>query len=209
MVDETAVFKIAYGLFFLGTEYENEKNICVVNTVAQVTQEPIRISLTMLKTNHTASLLEKSKKFSACVMAQSVALEDVAHFGQQSGRDTDKLANKDCGEDFLGNPTFTKGCNAILSGKVIETIDLDTHFLFIADLVEASILSNEASITYSEYRDKKSNKTTSASSPIQHEGVWQCSVCHYVYDGEIPFEDLPDDYVCPICKKPKSVFVKV
>ena len=40
-----------------------------------------------------------------------------------------------------------------------------------------------------------------------------CTVCNYEYDpeenGGIKFEDLPDDYVCPLCKHPASDFEKV
>ena len=35
---------------------------------------------------------------------------------------------------------------------------------------------------------------------------WVCTVCNYVYDGEIPFEELPGDYVCPLCGVDKSYF---
>lgn len=33
-----------------------------------------------------------------------------------------------------------------------------------------------------------------------------CTVCGYVYEDEIPFEELPDDWTCPICSEPKSSF---
>ena len=38
---------------------------------------------------------------------------------------------------------------------------------------------------------------------------WVCKVCGYVYDGTVPFEDLPDDYVCPVCGVGKEEFEKV
>lgn len=39
--------------------------------------------------------------------------------------------------------------------------------------------------------------------------VWVCSVCGYIYDEsveKVPFEDLPSDWTCPLCKHPKSDF---
>lgn len=214
-MDSSAVFKLSYGVFFLGTEFNSQQNICVVNTVAQVTQEPLRLSVTVLKTNLTAELIAKSKKFSVGVMGEDVSLDDVAHFGQLSGRDTDKISSYDCKSDMLGSPLYSKGCIASLCGKVTEVIDLDTHYLFIADLVDAEVLSDKEPITYNEYRAmksgsyrKKSSDTDSATDEGDKKDTWQCTVCHYIYDGEIPFEDLPDDYICPVCKKPKSVFVK-
>lgn len=209
-MEEAAVFKLSYGVFYLGTEFEGKKNICVVNTVAQVTQEPLKISVTVLKNNLTAKLINESKKFSVGIMGMNVNLSEVAHFGEQSGRDVDKIANFDCPDDILGSPIFTGGCIASLCGKVTKTIDLDTHFLFIADLVDAAIISDELPITYNEYRAMKAGtfKPSDVKSDEKRD-VWQCTVCHYIYDGDIPFEELPDDYLCPVCKKPKSFFVKI
>ena len=206
-MDEAAVFKLSYGLFFLGSEYEGKRNICVVNTVSQITQEPLKISVTVMKNTYTHDLIEKSGKFSVGIMDREVSLDDVAHFGQLSGRDTDKNIGYDIKTDKLGNPLYENGCCASLCGKVFGAIDVGTHTLFLADLVDAKVLSDVPPITYSEYRDIKSSGkrldfTTNKSS-------WQCTVCHYVYDGDIPFEELPDDYVCPVCGKPKSVFIKI
>ena len=36
-----------------------------------------------------------------------------------------------------------------------------------------------------------------------------CSVCGYVYDGATPFEQLPDDYACPLCGVGKDQFDEV
>jgi len=39
---------------------------------------------------------------------------------------------------------------------------------------------------------------------------YRCTVCNYVYDEEkekVKFDDLPDDWRCPVCNSPKSVFV--
>ncbi len=41
---------------------------------------------------------------------------------------------------------------------------------------------------------------------------WECSVCGYIYDESAEgrkFEDLPDDWVCPVCGAPKSAFNKL
>lgn len=209
-MDETAIFKISYGLFFLGTEYEGKKNICVVNTVAQVTQEPLRVLVTMMKGGYTHELILQSGKFSVGVMDEGVNLDDVAHFGQQCGRDTDKLQGYDIKTDKLGNALYDQGCCASLCCKVIQTVDIGTHTLFIADLVDAKNLSDLTPLTYGEYRELKSGrKKQNTGAPAPQKNAWQCTICHYVYDGDIPFEDLPDDYVCPVCGKPKSAFVKM
>lgn len=206
-MDETAIFKISYGLFFIGTEFEGKSNICVINTAMQVTQEPLRVSVTMLKTGYTHDLIEQSGKFSIGIMGRRVALDDVAHFGQNCGRNMDKLAGYDVKTDALGSPLYEKGCIASLCCKVIETVDLGTHTIFIADLADAKNLSNDAPLTYADYRVLKAGGTLDAAA--EEKPSWQCTICHYVYDGDVPFEELPEDWVCPVCKQPKSVFTKI
>lgn len=209
-MDETAIFKISYGLFYIGTEYRGVKNICVINTAIQVTQEPLRVSVTMLKGGYTHDLIVESGKFSIGIMGQNVSLEDVAHFGQNSGRNMDKLAGYSCETDSLGNPLYTRGCVASLSCRVTGAVDVGTHTIFIADLTDAKNLSSDSPLTYADYRALKAGgKRNSPQEPAKDKAVYQCSVCHYIYDGDIPFEELPDDWVCPVCKKPKSVFVKI
>jgi glutamate synthase domain-containing protein 2/rubredoxin len=42
--------------------------------------------------------------------------------------------------------------------------------------------------------------------------VYRCSICGELYDEDIEsvkFDDLPDDWRCPVCNAPKSAFVKV
>ena len=207
-MDETAIFKISYGLFFVSTSFEGRKNACVVNTVAQVTQEPLRVSLCMLKTGLTHEMIQKSGHFCVSVIGRDSSLEEIAHFGQLSGRDTDKFAGRTIQPDCNGDPVLAEGCIAALSCNVIQEVDLGTHTLFIADLADAKNLSDALPMTYADYRILKSGGRLDQPETKQGQ-KWQCSICHYVYDGDIPFEDLPDDYICPICKKPKSAFVKV
>ena len=210
-MDETAIFKLSYGLFYLGSHSNGKGNICVVNTVAQVTQEPLRVSVTVLKGGCTHDMIAESGVFSVGIMGVNASLDDVAHFGQLCGFNTDKLAGYEYETDVLGSPLYSRGCIATLCCKVIQTVDLGTHSLFIADLVDAKNLSNDEPLTYAGYRDLKMGKKPAASSSAEEEkpAAWQCTICHYVYDGDVPFEDLPDDYVCPICGKPKSAFVRI
>lgn len=41
---------------------------------------------------------------------------------------------------------------------------------------------------------------------------YKCTVCGYIYDEEqegTKFEDLPEDWVCPLCGVGKDMFEKV
>lgn len=208
-MEKTAIYRIPYGLYYLGVRNGDRQNICVVNTVQQVTDTPQRISVTVLKDNLTCEMITAAGTFSAAILDMDSTMEDIAHFGQQSGRDTDKLANMEIGTDALGNPVYAKNCAAVLSAAVTKQIDLGTHMLFVGEVKDAAVLTDKTPMTYAEYRARKAGKAPASAKTEEKAAVYQCSVCHYVYDGDIPFEELPDDYICPICKKPKSVFVKM
>ncbi len=209
-MDDTAIFKLSYGMFYLGCGDNGKKNVCVVNTVAQVTQEPLKVSVTILKNNYTNELIFNAQKFSVGIMGQNASMDTIFHYGGQSGRSVDKLAGHDYKIDVLENPLVDEGCIASLCCKVCQTIDLGTHMMYIADIVDATNLSNDEPMTYKDYRDiRAGKKTPSQTDKAENADVWQCTICHYIYDGDVPFEDLPDDYICPICKKPKSAFQKV
>lgn len=212
-MDNTALFTIPYGVYILGTELNGQKNACVINTLSQVTQEPVRVSVTVLKTNLTHDMIQQSHKFSVSVLGKHASLDTIARFGFQSGRTVDKLDGFPYEIDSLGSPVITTDSIATMSCRVVESLDLGTHTLFIGEVLEARNLDREEVMTYAYYRDLKTGKVVR--DKVQEiketelpKEVYQCSVCHYVYDAETPFEELPDYYVCPLCNQPKSVFVK-
>lgn len=208
-MDQAALFTIPYGVYILTTEYEGKQNGCIINTLGQVTDEPVRISFTVLKTSLTHDLVFKSNKCSLSILSKKASLDIIKQFGYVSGRDVDKFQGMEYRLDELNNPIVEKECVATVCCKVTDKIDLDTHTLFICDVVDAKKLNNEKSMTYSDYRDIKSGKSLNEDDDQgEDKPIYECKVCHYIYDGDIPFEDLPDDYICPICKKPKSVFIK-
>lgn len=214
-MDTTALFNITYGVFILGSEQDGKRNACVINTLAQVTQEPVRVSITVLKTNLTHDMIKASNKFSVSILGKHASLDTIARFGFQSGRNVDKLEGFPYEVDSLGNPVITTDSIATMSCKVTELVDMETHTLFIGEVVEAKNLDREEPMTYAYYRDLKTGKVTrdvvqaeqKVDAKVQ-EAAYQCSVCHYVYDGDTPFEELPEDYLCPLCNQPKSAFVK-
>ncbi|MEG0708497.1 MAG: flavin reductase [Cellulosilyticaceae bacterium] len=207
-MDNTALFTIPYGVYILGTELNGKKNACVINTLSQVTQEPVRVSVTVLKTNLTHDMIKQSNKFSVSVLGKHASLDTIARFGFQSGRTVDKLEGFSHEIDSLDNPVITVDSIATMSSRVIESLDLGTHTLFIGEVIEARKLDREEPMTYAYYRDLKTGKVAGQNLEKDDESTYQCSVCHYVYDGDMPFEELSDNYVCPLCNQPKSVFTK-
>ena len=206
-MDQQALFKLTYGLFVLGTVEGDKRNACIINTAQQVTSIPEKISITVSKSNLTHDMIVKSQQFSVSVLSEKVPLDVVNHFGMQSGREVNKFEAFPYKEDKLGNPYIEEGVSAVLTGKVVQQLDLGTHTLFVADLVDSLVLNNEDSITYAGYRNKKQAQMQQEKQKTS-DAVYECSICHYEYDGEVAFEDLPEDYVCPVCKQPKSVFIK-
>lgn len=204
-MDETALFNITYGLYILSAEYDGKKNACIINTLNQVTQEPISVSITVLKSNLTHDMIKNSQKFSVSILSKNAELDTISRFGFVSGRNIDKLEDFPYYIDSLENPIIEKDCIATISCNVVEQIDMGTHTLFIGGLVEARNLEKAEPMTYAHYRDLKTGKVSNH----KQDDLYQCQICHYVYDGDIPFEGLPDDYRCPLCNQPKSSFSKI
>ncbi len=98
---------------------------------------------------------------------------------------------------------ITEGTNAYISATVEQTIDLGSHTMFIASVDDMDVLSAVPSATYAYYQS--SIKPRPEEKASAGKTVWRCTVCGYVYEGE----ELPADFVCPICKHPASDFEKV
>ena len=199
-MDPKAVFNIGYGLYVLTAREGERHNGCIVNTVQQLTDSPLRIGVTVNKNNLTHDMIARTGLFNASVLSQSVDFEVFRHFGFQSGRTAEKIAGypgmavSENGLTYLGEKT-----NAYLSGKVFQSIDLGTHTLFLADLTDARVLSGEASVTYSDYHARIKPK------PAAKAKGWRCRICGYVYEGE----ELPADFICPLCKHGAVDFEKI
>ncbi len=189
MIDNTSLFKLSYGLFVLSARENGKDNGCIINTAIQVTSSPNRISVTVNKQNLTHDMILNTGEFNLSVLTEGTAFDVFQHFGFASGRDTDK---------FTGEPLRTQNgiayvggySNSVISGKVIDTVDVGTHTIFIADVTEAIVLSNEKSVTYEYYFANIKPK------PETKKKGYVCRICGYVYEGE----ELPDDFICPVCK---------
>ena len=200
------LFNIQYGLFVITTKDGDRDNGCISNTVAQVTAQPNRISVALNKGNFTTELIQRSKRFTASILSERADFELFKHFGFQSGRDVNKFSDfSDCRRVSNGTFAITRGTNAFLSADVEQAIDLGTHMLFIGLVTEMETLSDVPSATYNYYQANIKPKPQPAGQTADGKTIWRCSICGYEYVGE----ELPDDFICPICKHPASDFVKV
>ncbi|MBO5883724.1 MAG: flavin reductase [Clostridia bacterium] len=204
-MDNKALFNITYGLYLLTTKDEHKDNGCIVNTVTQVAESPVRISVSVSKRNLTCEMIEKSGEFNVSAITSLASFDLFRHFGMQSGREADKFDGFN-GVKRSANGIYylTETSNMYLSAKVLNSYDLGTHMLFIAEVTEGEVLSPYSTCTYGEYQReiKPAPKKVEAEPKKDEPKKWICTVCGYVYEGD----EVPDDYLCPLCNHGKDVF---
>lgn len=201
-----AMNHLSYGLFVLTAQKDEFDNGCIINTVQQVTTEPNCITIAVNKSNLTHDMILETNKFNVSVISEKAEFDLFKHFGFQSGRDVNKFEGfTDCAVSGNGLKYITKGTNAYLSAWVKETVDLGTHTLFIAQVTCSEVLSDTPSATYSYYHAHIKPQPVDTGKRENGQVVWRCMICGYEYVGE----ELPDDFICPLCKHPKSDFEKI
>lgn len=206
-MDKTAMFSLTYGLFLAGVQEGDKRNACIINTAVQATSEPPKMHVTMMKSNLTTQLIKRKGSLALSVLSLDCPLETIANFGLKRGRDSDKFIGFDPKEDQNGNPFLNTNTLAYMTLNVESMIDVGSHYLFICNVAEAEKINQGQPMTYADYRVLKAGGTVGKPS-AKTKKQWVCTVCHYVYDGDIPFEELPEDWICPVCGEPKSVFVQ-
>jgi flavin reductase (DIM6/NTAB) family NADH-FMN oxidoreductase RutF len=200
------LLNIQYGLFVITTCDGGRDNGCISNTVEQVTSQPNRISMSLNKENYTTGLIQRSGRFTVSIISEEADFELFKLFGFQSGRTVDKFADfTDCRRVSNGTLAITRGTNTYFSVDVEQTIDLGTHILFIGRVTEMETLSDAPSATYNFYQEHIKPKPQAVGQTQEGKTVWRCVICGYEYEGE----ELPEDFICPICKHPASDFEKV
>lgn len=194
-----AVHKLTYGLFILTARDGEKDNGCIINTVTQVTSEPNRITIAVNKANYTHDMIVRTGEFNVSVLTENSKFETYKHWGFQSGKDTDKLEAISFKRAENGITYIADETNAYISAKVVSSIDLGSHTLFIADVTASEVLSDDESVTYSYYH--KNIKPSKPKTEEKKKG-FICTICGYIYEGDT----LPDDFICPLCKHPASDF---
>ncbi len=203
-MDNNAMFRFGYGLYVLTAEESGFDNGCIINTAIQITSTPNRILIAVNKQNKTHDMILQSGKFNISMIAENASFELFRHFGFQSGKNVNKFADyADCARSENGVYYITGQTNAYVSGQVIQTTDMETHTLFIAEVTDAKVLSDVPTATYTYYQEHIKPKPEAP----KQEGKtrWVCKVCGYIYEGE----NLPADFVCPLCKHGAEDFEKL
>ena len=201
-VDPTAMFKLSYGLFVLTAKDGEKDNGCIINTVMQVTDVKKRIAIAVNKANYTHDMIKKTGVFNVSVLTTEAPFKLFKQFGFQSGRDTDKFAEGGAEVRTANGLRYVpEYANSVISGKVVEEHEYDTHTLFVAEVTEAAVLSNVPSVTYQYYFDHIKPQPQ----PTTEKTGYVCKICGYIYEGDT----LPEDFICPLCKHGAADFEKL
>ena len=202
-MNELVMQKLSYGLFVLTAKEGEKDNGCIINTVTQVANKPNRISISVNKANYTHDMILRTGEFNVSILSKDAKFEVFKHFGFQSGRDVDKMADLTFSRAANGIAYIEDMCNAFISGKVISSIDVGSHTLFIADVTDGEVYSDTPSATYAYYFSNIKPKPQP--NPAEKKKGWICTICGYIYEGEV----LPPDFICPVCKHPASDFKRL
>ena len=195
--DMTALFKIGYGLYVVTSNDGKKDNGLIVNTVSQVTNTPNRIAVTINKDNYSHHVIKQTGKMNINCLTVDAPFSVFEKFGFVSGRNTDKFAGDEVLRSDNGLVFLPRFINSFMSLKVEQYVDLDTHGMFICSVTEARVLSDRETMTYNYYQANVKPKPQTAGKK-----GYVCKICGYVHEGD----NLPDDFICPLCKHPASDF---
>jgi len=198
--DMTALFNIGYGLYVVTSNDGKKDNGLIVNTVTQVTNTPNRVAVTINKENYSHHVIKQTGIMNINCLTVDAPFKVFESFGFVSGRNVDKFANCEPLRSDNGLVFLPRYINSFMSLKVEQYIDLDTHGMFICSVTEARVLSDRETMTYTYYFDNVKPKP-------QTDGKkgYVCKICGYVYEGE----ELPDDFICPLCKHGAADFEEI
>ena len=231
-MDIKALYKVSYGMYIVCSKSKDKLNGQIANTVMQVTAEPPKLSVCINKKNLTNQYIQESNIFTVSILEQDAPLQLIGNFGFKSGREFDKFKDVEYNLGTTGAPVIIPNCLAYIECELENSMDVGTHTIFIGKIVNAETLKEGEPLTYAHYHQVKSGKTQKNAptyiKDIKDESKktkggnmekYRCDICDYIYDPEkgdpdagiepgTSFEDLPEDWVCPVCGASKDSFIK-
>ena len=189
--DLTALFKIGYGLYVVTSNDGKKDNGIIINTVTQLTNSPNRIAVCINKDSYSHHIIKKTGIMNVNCLSVEAPFSVFERFGFQSGRNINKFSGIEAEYSDNSLAVLPEYINAYMSLKVEQYVDIDTHGMFICTITESKVISDKETMTYSYYQQNVKPKPKT-----EGKKGWVCKGCGYVYEGE----ELPEDFVCPICK---------
>ena len=198
--DVKALFRIGYGLYVVTCNDGKKDNGLIVNTVTQLTDTPTRVAVTINKKNYSHHVIKQTGKMNVNCLTTDAPFKVFESFGFVSGRTVDKFADCTPNRSENGLVVLPRYINAFISLEVENYVDMDTHGMFICKVTEARVISDKETMTYTYYQENVKPKPET-----EGKTGYVCKICGYVYEGE----ELPDDFVCPLCKHGPADFEKI
>ncbi len=211
-MNSSAFHNLSYGVYLCTTWDEGRPTGCVANSAMQITSTPATIAVSINHLNYTNECIKKGGYFAICVLPEEVDPLLIGKFGFSSGKDTNKFDGVNYA--VRGKMPVVDDACAYFTCKVIDTMETSTHTVFLGEVIDADIPRKGKPMTYAYYHQVVKGKTAKNAPTYVEESVeekkenYVCSVCGYVYSGEIPFEELPADWKCPVCGMGKDKFAK-
>ena len=198
-INPTALFNIGYGLYIVTAKEGDKDNGCIVNAVTQLTDKKLRVAVTINKANLTHDMIKRTGVMNVNCLTEETPFAIFEYFGFQSGRNVDKFVSPNLHRSDNGLVIQPDYSNSFFSLKVEQEVDLDSHTLFICEVTEANVLSDKPTMTYTYYHKNVKPK------PQKKSKGFVCTICGYIYEGD----ELPDDFICPLCKHGVDAFEKL
>ena len=219
-MDKKIFRDISYGIYLVTSSLE-EKNVgCVINTLTQLTSTDPIISICLNKDNYTNQMIKQRKFFAVSIISEDTPKEIIGKFGYQTSKETDKFESTEY-EIIENLPVVKENTCGYIIAEVLDIVDCNTHDLFIAKVIDTKKENNNTPMTYKYYHENLKG-TSPKNAPTYEEppkeetnttsSKYRCTICGYIYDDakeQIKFEDLPEDWKCPLCGAPKSAFEKI
>jgi len=229
-MDTASFFKMSYGLYVITAQVDGQMAGYAANTAFQVTSSPAQFAISCHKNNFSVKIIENAGFFGISVLQKNASAELIGKFGYQSTANTDKFSDYKHKITENGTPILLEDCAAWFECRLVQQVDMGSHILFIGELVNAELIDGSLEpLTYAHYREnRKGLSPKNAPTYIEDAHIekktepsegkqYKCSVCGYVYDESTgdhkhgitsgtSFEDLPEDWTCPVCGVEKEDF---
>ncbi len=209
MMNKSAFYALSYGVYVCTSWDEGRPVGCIANSAMQITSSPATIAVSLNHDNYTNACVRATGRFAIAVLGEHADPKLIGKFGFSSSKDTDKFEGTPYA--VRGKMPVIDGCVSWFSCKVVDTMETETHTVFLGEVLDCDALLSDTPMTYAYYHKVLKGKTAANAPTYQEEkgsGKYVCRICKYEYDGKVPFEELPDDWTCPICGAPKSQFEK-
>ena len=200
-INQKALYNISYGLYVVTCNDNEKDNGLIVNTVTQVTSDPMKVAVTINKQNYSHDVIKKTGKMNVNFLTIETPFSVFEKYGFQSGKSINKFENTKVNRLDNGLVILPEYINSYMALELKQYIDLGSHGMFICLVTEAEVVSNIKAMTYEYYQNNVKPKPETK----KETKGYVCTVCGYVYEGD----ELPSDIICPLCKHGADAFEKI